>query len=482
MRDAIAWSYDLLAPEEQALFRRLAVFVGGFTADAAQAVVEMNEAEAFAGIAALVDNSLLRLQADDSGEPRYLMLETVREYALERLEQGAEGSIVRDQHAAWCLDFVMRLDAAVVEYLPDGPQVLDRLEADHSNVRAALGWLAETGRVEPLLKLAGALSAFWQFRGYASEGRGWLERALTLGMQASAAARASAHLGLATMLFSQGEEDAALPHSETSARLARDANDPGIFARATAYAGMLAHRLGLDDRVAAYEQETLAAFAALPEAPWVSRAVSEVFSHLGFIALQRGEFDEAEVAYETALARLAAIGGQPGTTHIFATYPLLGLADVARGRGNRATALALYQAGLGPAWRAGDARAIAYGLGGVAGTLVAAGQWEQGARLFGATEAWCERVGLSFAMWAMEGQRALGLPEPWQRADEPFGVKQQIRTASERHAPTVLARLPDPLAAERLWANGREVPTEHAVAEALAAHLRSWVSRGHERP
>jgi len=472
MRDTIAWSYDLLSFEEQALFRRLAVFVGGFTLEAAQAVEAGDYTiDVFEGIASLVDKSLLQRQADHHLEPRYLMLETVREYGLEQLNERGEVTTVRDRHAAWCLNLVTRLEATVVPYLPDGQLVLDLLDADHSNLRAALTWLTETGNVEPLLRLAGALSDFWQLRGHTKEGRAWLERALELGTEAPVGARAAALCGLAGVLHAQGKEAQALPHVEMSLLLAREAGDSTFVALATNHAGLMAHHLGHADRSAAFAEETLAAFAGLPDAPWVSRAVSTVFANLGFIALQRGDFDEAEGAYTAALERQQALGYDPGTTHVFATYPLLGLADVTRGKGNRKRALALYQKGLAPAWRFHDLRAVAYGLGGIAGTLAAAGRWEQAARLFGATEALCEQAGLSFMFWAMEGQRALGLPEPWLRADEPFGLKACIQAAAAGRAIVSLPVLPDLQAAEKFWTEGHAVPTEQAIADALAAEL-----------
>jgi DNA-binding CsgD family transcriptional regulator len=124
--------------------------------------------------------------------------------------------------------------------------------------------------------------------------------------------------------------------------------------------------------------------------------------------------------------------------------------------------------GLTHAWHFGEVPPIVYALGGVAGALAAAGQWEQAARFFGVTEALCERSGLPFGPASMDRQRALGLPEPWQRGDASCGLDDPLRAALAGTTTTVLTAVPDPEGADRLWATGRTVPAGEAVAEALA--------------
>ena len=180
MRDAIAWSYDLLTPEEQALFRRLAVFAGGCTLEAAEAVASATgdaERDPFAGIAALVEANLLRLDTGgDDDEPRYAMLETIREYGLEQLAASGEEAAVRDAHAAWCLELAEQ--AAPFWHTGAQGRWAARLDADHDNLRAALAWLAQTDDTATGVRLAGWLAWFWFYRNHWAEGRGWLERAL----------------------------------------------------------------------------------------------------------------------------------------------------------------------------------------------------------------------------------------------------------------------------------------------------------------
>jgi predicted ATPase/class 3 adenylate cyclase len=176
MRNTIAWSHDLLDQQEQTLFRRLAVFAGGCTIDAAEAVVNHEGTrDVFVGIASLVDKSLLRQEEGSEGEPRFRMLETVREFGLERLSASGEESATRDRHARFFRDLAER--AGLKEGTGD-PNLLGMMDHEHDNVRAALGWSRETGDHDTLLRLAGALALFWFYRGHLNEGRRWLDRAL----------------------------------------------------------------------------------------------------------------------------------------------------------------------------------------------------------------------------------------------------------------------------------------------------------------
>jgi predicted ATPase len=164
MRDAIAWSHELIAPAEQTLFRRLGVFVGGFTVEAAEAVAD-DGGDVFEGIASLVANNLLRQDAGADGGPdpdaswalpRFRMLETVREFALEQLAVSGEVDVIRGRHAAWCLELAEQSEIATWGG-PQQVQWLDRLETELPNLRGALGWLEETGDTEATSRLAGEL-------------------------------------------------------------------------------------------------------------------------------------------------------------------------------------------------------------------------------------------------------------------------------------------------------------------------------------
>ncbi|HZG67746.1 MAG TPA: hypothetical protein VEZ12_13440, partial [Herpetosiphonaceae bacterium] len=184
LRGAIDWSYNLLAPDEQTLFARMGVFVGGCTFEASEHVGGSTDAEAreggtflvLEGLQGLVDESLLRRIDSVEGEPRFVMLETIREYASECLLERGELDETRRRHA----DFYLRL-ASSAEQALRGPQQglwLRRIEAEHDNLRAALQWAAEVGHTDLGLRLASALHPFWTQRGYWTEGRSRLEAAL----------------------------------------------------------------------------------------------------------------------------------------------------------------------------------------------------------------------------------------------------------------------------------------------------------------
>jgi predicted ATPase/DNA-binding CsgD family transcriptional regulator len=477
LQATIGWSYALLAPEAQVLFHRLGVFTGGFTLEAAQAVAG-GERAAASGVAAedqvgellevLVDQSLIRVMERpelDAAEPRLTMLESIHVFAQERMDESGEQDTIRDRHAEYILTLVERLDAAVVVFLPEGHRVLDQLEAEQPNLRLALARFAEIGDGESLLRLASALDYFWQVRGGVNEGMAWLERALALGHDAPPRLRAAGLCAMAGMLRAQGEAAEAFPLCLESLTLARAEGDQRGIALAAQRCGLLARQRGAFAEAAAFEAETTAALDAMPGEVWAGRAACTA---LGHVPLGQGDLDEAERQFQEAIARQRALGHEPGTSHPYACFPLIGLGDVARGRGDPVAALDRYQVGLRHAWHFGETPPIAYALGGVAGALAAAGRWELAARYFGATEVLCERSGLPFGPATMDRQRALGLPEPWQRRTEPYGLETPLRDALAGRETTSLAALPDLEAAHLHWASGRMLPTAEAVAAALA--------------
>ena len=180
LRDAIDWSYNLLEPREQRLFARLGVFVGGCTLERREAVCGAPEGLGFGevldGIASLVDKSLVRQSDGLDGEPRFSLLETIREYALERLAERGELETLRRLHAE---RYLAVSEAAEPELVRAGQASwLDRLDEENDNIRAALAWSIEVGEVETGLRLAGALVRFWSIRGLMAEGRRWLTQAL----------------------------------------------------------------------------------------------------------------------------------------------------------------------------------------------------------------------------------------------------------------------------------------------------------------
>ena len=189
LRATLDWSHELLVPDEQRVFARLGVFSGGATLAAAETVCDAT----LDGISSLVENSLLRAATHSDGEPRYSMLETVREYALERLDERGEQEQLRRQHADFFVTLAQDAEAGLMG--PEQMRWFDRLDQELANLRAVFGWLLAIGEVEPVLRAAVALWAFWETR-LPSEGCRWLEAGLSGTGVASRGARAAGLLEL----------------------------------------------------------------------------------------------------------------------------------------------------------------------------------------------------------------------------------------------------------------------------------------------
>jgi tetratricopeptide (TPR) repeat protein len=229
----MTWSYDLLEASEQALFRRLAVFARGCTLEAAEAVCQAVPAPA-AGpgeslgvldeIASLLDKSLLRQQEQASGEARFRMLETIREYGLECLMVSGEEPAVRRAHADYYLALVEAAEPALTG--PEQATWLEQLEAEHDNLRGALRWAESSGEAEIGLRLAGALCQFWLIRGHLREGQEWLVRLLGLtGASSRTAARAKALTRAGHLADNLGDYTAAHAFFSESLAIRRELGD-----------------------------------------------------------------------------------------------------------------------------------------------------------------------------------------------------------------------------------------------------------------
>ena len=223
LRDTIAWSYDLLAQDERTLFRRLAVFAGGCTLHAAEAVCNgagEPALDVLEGLAALVDKSLMQRLGPNDDEPRFGMLETIREFAWEQPEARREASPMRRQHAAFYLQIAEATDAQAEGV--GWPRLLERMDRELDILRAALTWSAETpDRAELGLRLAAALNPFWEGRGYWTEGRSWLERLLDQAHAAEAPVLAAALMSAGNLAFFQGDMAAARAYLERSLEICR---------------------------------------------------------------------------------------------------------------------------------------------------------------------------------------------------------------------------------------------------------------------
>jgi predicted ATPase/DNA-binding CsgD family transcriptional regulator len=433
MRHAIAWSHDLLDPDEQALFRRLAVFAGGFTLEAAEHVSRAVEQSGGRGgpfdapppvldlVASLVDKSLLRRLDADRAEPRFGMLATIHEYALERLASSGEGDAARDAHAAYFLCLAEEAEPKL-----DGDEQVvwfDRLEAEHDNLRAALRWREERGAAEPWLRLAAALWRFWEVRGHVREGRRWLAAALaTAG--GSPATRAKALMAAGNLARDASDYDHAVALHEEGLRLRRQVGDEwgiavllnnlGVIARDRGDAartialcgdslarfravgdqrgaalslmnlGRAAYQLGDNPRARSCYEESLELFRAVGD----RNAVAAMLHPLARVMLDQGEVAAAAAHAEESLAVHRAVGDVWGTG---LSLVVLGRVDAARGDLGRAASR--FAEGLRLFAEVGALRSIAEGLEDLAGVVLAGGSPDRAAPLFGAAEVLREEIG-----------------------------------------------------------------------------------------
>ncbi|MBW3632966.1 MAG: LuxR C-terminal-related transcriptional regulator [Chloroflexi bacterium] len=401
MRDAIAWSHDLLRPEEQALFRRLAVFAGGCSLEAAEAVGgEGGVAAPFSvldGIAALVEASLLRSETGPDGTARYRMLETIREFAEERLVARSEAESIRKRHADYYMAFADRYELA--EMLPDGNQALALLDAEHANLRAILAWLEERDESEQFLRLAASLGHFWSTQSHYYEGRGWLERALDHS-GGTAVSRAKALVALGMIEAYQGSSSEAIAHLEEGLAGSRDQGD--AFSEANALIGLGALAIARGERIlgTALLEESLMAARAVPDQRLAGIMAGWGLINLAVIPRTQGDHMLATERLEAALRLVREAGYATGMI-----LALGDLGDLARDQGNHARALECYREALALGRDNPRTRVVSDVIEGVGIVASAMGQAERGATLLGAAEAMRERIGLRFRV--MENEVAL---------------------------------------------------------------------------
>ena len=246
MRATLDWSHDLLHEPEKQLFRRLSVFAGGWTLEASEAVgegEEVQEEEILALVGNLVEQSLIVAEGSADGNVRYGMLEPVRQYAVEKLEESGEAQDARRRHALWHASFAEKAEKELTG--PDQGEWFDRLEAEHDNLRAALLWSLEGNEPDVGLRLAAALWRMWNARGYMQEGRGWLEKALSRGDDYPSLARAKALNGAGAIAYQQGDTRSARGMFEKSIEMGRELGDTGVRSRATCNLASL--MLGLNE-------------------------------------------------------------------------------------------------------------------------------------------------------------------------------------------------------------------------------------------
>ena len=470
LRATIAWSYDLLSQVERALFRRLGVFRRGWSLEAAAALCgDAPPFDALDGLSALVEQSLLVVEEVD-GEARFGMLETIREFALEQLAIVGEAADARDRHLHWCLDLDYAKAASLHLLGPDMLSWLDRLEREHDNLRAALGWALE-GDPDVALQLAGALGLFWLVRGYGVEGRAWLGQVLArTGMPsksegdlgaARAAAKAQALLMIGAIggAFSDPNSGAAL---QEGVALARQVGDQRVLAGALSQLALagneaaategieLSRRAGFTGELAftlTRRAEIVAgrdlrrAHADLEESMRLARklgnplVLATALTTAGFLAAIGGYITEARAWLEESVALFDQIGDKR-----FANFARSELGHLLRRQGNDQEAVRLYHTAIVIWMELGHLAAVAHQLEALALIAASRGKAHRAASLFGAAEVLRETTGSTIT----DAER------------EEYG-----RAVSNAHVQL------DEASFSTAWAAGRAMPLEQAVAEAL---------------
>ncbi len=433
LRSLIDWSYDLLQESEKLVLQRFSVFAGGWTLTAAEQICAgdgVQNLEVLDLLSSLVDKSLVVVE--EKGETyRYRLLETVRQYARERLLEGGGGKAVRDRH----LEFFLML-AEETESRLTGPaqaEWLQRLQQEHENLRVGLEWSLAEGEPNAGMRLCGALWRYWWLRGHLAEGREWCARVLQNAAGASRTAAFAVLLGTAGILARyQGDYAAARALNEESLSIRRALGDRRGIALSLINLGGVAHDQRDFAVARAMFDESLVIVREVGDR-WL---VSVVLNNLGDVAYEQGDLGTARRLYEENLAIKRELGDRFGIANA-----LVSLGFVAQDQGDYPAAGALSGEGLAIRRDLGDLRAIPRMLEGRASWVAAVGGLRRAARIFGAAE----------------------------RLREEFGSPQ---SPNERHdcvqrVTSARTAMGDDAAFDRAWHEGRALTLEQAIELAL---------------
>ncbi|HYP20428.1 MAG TPA: diguanylate cyclase [Chloroflexia bacterium] len=394
LRDAIAWSYDLLAREEQLLFACLGAFAGGFTLAAVEEICAAEEgplpgAPVLDLVTSLLDKSLLRATHDacSEDEPRYTMLEMLREFAGERLAAMGERERVARLHALYFMGLADETEAKLTG--PDQKPVLARLAQEHDNLRVALAWSLQAGDAEIALRTAGGLWRFWWLQGHIAEGRGWLRKALALlddgrwtadnggrpGHMAFPASRALQGAGVLARCQCDYSEAKAL--LERGLGLARRAGETLRSAALLNSLGLVALDQGLYAEAEPYFMQSMDIERQLGD----KQRLAISLNNLGGVSHYQGRYERATEFYLESLALRRELGDNWGIAN-----SLYNLGESAYFQGQYAEAASLHRESLALRRELGDTRGLAPCMEGLAGALAALGECAVAARLLGAAE------------------------------------------------------------------------------------------------
>ena len=430
LKGTLDWSHDLLSESEQTLFNRLSVFAGGWTLEASEAVGAgggIQEGEVLDLLSGLVEKSLVMIRGGDPGGARYRLLEPVRQYALDKLEESDEAEETRRRHARFFL-------ALTEEAKLDGPDRLawlERLRAEHDNMRAALTWALEREEAELALRLAAASWGDWS--GFNEEARGWLESALAKGDRAPPAARAKVLSELKWLAYWQGDFDRAATAAEESLELSLEADEGREVAWSLLTLGIVSVvARGDHPRAMGFFEEGM----ALCRESGYADILAQYLSSMGQDSLHRGDHVRATELLEQAAALLSEeeVGGE-----LVFVLDNLGWTKLLQGDHERAKALHEESLALCREWE--NRLVAAESIEGLACVGGAGGQAERASRLFGAARALREAIG--------------------------YRQTPEERALREPYIATARSRLDD-AAWEAAFADGKAMTFEEAVEYALS--------------
>ncbi len=434
MRSTLDWSYELLHRAEKELFRRLSVFAGGFTLEAAEEV-GASESDApddvIDSLGRLAEQSLVRMRLGDD-EPRYGMLEPVRQYALEKLKESGEAEEVRRRHAGYYLALGERVGRKLKG--PEQPTWLGRLETELDNLRAAMGWAIEHGEIETLAQTAWAMWKFWWLRGHRDEGSRRMEEALARKLDLSALARAKLLFVAATLGRAVGDFDSTRPLAEESLALFRQLGDKYGIAEALGTAGLIALGQERYEEGLGFLEESADLFLELGR----KRAAGAILGFAATAPLAQGDLTRARRLAERALSLAREPGGAKDVVCI-ALHPL---AAVASAEGDHEHAARLLEESLMLSVEIGDESNVAYCLEGLAAVAASEDELERAARLWGAAEA------------LLQANEVMAYPHA------------SDRSVHQRQVADARARL-EAEAWQGAWAQGRAMTLEQAAQYAL---------------
>ena len=371
LRATLDWSFELLDGDEQRLLLELGVLAGGFTVEAAEAVCGAEHR----GLSSLVDKSLLRREEPTDGEPRYRMLETIREYALERLRERGDAERLSRRHAEHFQDVAERALAQLRAGQPSA-EVYARLESDLDNYRAALRW-AHSAAPELMLQIAGLLKLFWRVRGHLDEGRRWLETALADGGSEATPGRARALEAAGALAQRRGEYEAAKTLWQEGLDIWRARGDDEGVARLLGDLASVFDLEGDPERAIPLYGES----AELLRRLGLDYELGTVLSNLGVCLMSQGRLDEAAGLYGESVELCRASGRDE---QLVISLFNLGRVSLLQGRGDAAAER--FEEALEAARRLGYREMIAYCLKGIGEVLAARGAAEPASMLLGASD------------------------------------------------------------------------------------------------